>query len=381
VSAGAASGKRLAELRTEIDGLDARLLDILNARASCSIEVGRIKADSQDQVFKPSREKALLEKLIIENEGPLPEKHLRAIYREILSSSRRLQRPQRVAYLGPEGTFSYFAGVEFLGHSAEFIAKPGLEDVFKAVNEGAVELGIIPLENSLHGTVGQSLDLFLAYPAHVQSELFCKISHCVLGHGESYAEAATVYSHPQPLAQCSRWISLNMPEARIIPVESTARAASRAAREQGAVAIGHRGLARLFNLEVLATGIEDLADNWTRFVIIGQKPGQGLGNDRTSLLFTLPDEPGSLVTVLGTLAASGINMKKLESRPMRGEKWKYVFFVDVECDLNAGEYADVLTTLKDQCHTLRLLGSYPAGPYLDVSEADEQAPQTTGGAA
>lgn len=381
MSGGASSDQQLARLRAEIDGLDASLLKILNARAACSIEVGRIKAGSKDQIFKPSREKALLEKLIIENEGPLPEKHLRAIYREILSSSRRLQRPQRVAYLGPEGTFSYFAGVEFLGHNADFIAKPGLEDVFRAVNDGDVELGIIPLENSLQGTVGQSLDLFLAYPAFIQSELFCKISHSVLGNAKSLSEVVTVYSHPQPLAQCSRWISLNMPEARIIPTESTARAASRAAREEGAVAIGHKGLAQLFSLDILATGIEDLADNWTRFVVIGAGHGTAEGNDRTSLLFTLPDKPGSLVTVLDTLAERGINMKKLESRPMRGEKWKYVFFVDVECDLQTQDYADVLKTLKEQCHTLRLLGSYPAGPYLDVSEVDTEPARETGGAA
>jgi chorismate mutase/prephenate dehydratase len=380
VGAGNEIDKRLGELRDEIDALDGKLLALLNARAACSIEVGRIKAGASDQVFKPSREKALLEKLIIENEGPLPEKHLRAIYREILSSSRRLQRPQRVAYLGPEGTFSYFAGVEFLGHNADFVSKPGLEDVFRAVTDGDCELGIIPLENSLHGTVGQSLDMFLSYPAFIQSELFCKINQSVLGRAESLTEVKTVYSHPQPLAQCSRWISTHMPEARIIPTESTAAAADRAAREPGAVAIGHKGLAKLFSLEILASGIEDLADNWTRFVVVGQATGKGEDNDKTSLLFTLPDTPGSLVTVLETLSQRGINMKKLESRPIRGEKWKYVFFVDVECDLENREYADVLETLKRQCHTLRLLGSYPAGPHLEVSEAEPESRPQTGGA-
>lgn len=373
--------KRLNELRNEIDNLDENILALLNARAACSIEVGRIKSGASDQVFKPSREKMLLEKLIIGNEGPLPEKHLRSIYREILSSSRRLQRPQRVAYLGPEGTFSYFAGVEFLGHNADFISKQGLEDVFSAVSRAEAELGIIPLENSLQGTVGQSLDMFLSYPVFIQSELFCKISHSVLGRASSLTEVKTIYSHPQPLVQCSRWISTNMPEARIIPAESTAAAAARASREEGAVAIGHKGLAKLFSLDVLATGIEDLSDNWTRFVVIGQSSGKGEGNDKTSLLFTLPDKPGSLVRVLETLSLRGINMKKLESRPMRGEKWQYVFFVDVECDLETPEYAEVLGTLKHQCHTLRLLGSYPSGPYLDVSEADPAFRRDIGGAA
>lgn len=358
---------RMDALRAEIDTLDRELLALLNRRAACSQEVGRIKAEERDLIFKPFREKEVLAGLAAANTGPLPEEHLRAIYREILSSSRRLQRPQQVAYLGPEGTFSYFAGVEFLGHSVDFVPKAGLEGVFRAVSQGETELGILPLENSLHGTVGQSLDLFLRFEVHVLSELFCKISHTLLSTAPRLADVKAVYSHPQPLAQCDAWLRTNVPGAKLIPAESTAAAAARVAETPGAAAIGHKALAAMFGLNVLARGIEDLPDNWTRFVVIGPRPASGGVRDKTSLLFTVPDKPGALVGVLAALSAHGINMKKLESRPMRGEKWKYVFFVDLECDLGSEAYARALADVAANCHTMRILGSYPQGPSLDVS--------------
>ncbi len=362
-----AIGQRLAELRTEIDAIDLAVLDLLSRRAGCSLEVGRIKAGTRDMIFKPFREKEVMDKLLAVSDGTLPEKHLRAIYREIFSSSRRLQRPQQVAYLGPEGTFSYFAGVEFLGHNADYLPKPSFEDVFSAVSAGEAELGIVPLENSLNGTVGQCLDLFFRHAVYIQSEIFCKISHCCLGKAERLADVKVVYSHPQPLAQCSGWLKANLPSAKVVPVESTAAAAARVVEDPGSVALGHQALAPMFGLSVLAAGIEDLPDNWTRFVVIGLDPADDGHRDKTSLLFTLPDKPGSLAAVLNVLAARGINLKKLESRPMRGEKWKYVFFVDVEADLGRDEYGVALRELGESCHTLRILGSYPAGPSLDVS--------------
>ena len=359
--------KRMEELRSEIDSIDKSLLELLNRRADCSLEVGRVKADARDLIFKPFREKEVMAKLIEASGGTLPEEHLRAIYREIFSSSRRLQRPQQVAYLGPEGTFSYFAGVEFLGHSVDFLPKQGLPGVFEAVATGETELGIIPLENSLHGTVGQSLDLFLRHEVFILSELFCKISHNVLTQAERLSDIKAVYSHPQPLAQCESWLRNNLPSAKLIPTESTAAAAQRVADDPCGAAIGHKALAAMFGLNILARGIEDLPDNWTRFVVIGRAKATEGNRDKTSMLFTLPDKPGSLVSVLSAIAQSGINMKKLESRPMRGEKWKYVFFVDVECDLGREEYARAMAEVAENCHTMRVLGSYPAGPSLDVS--------------
>ena len=362
---------RLKEVRSEIDATDLQLLELLNHRASLSLEVGKLKRGKQDVVFKPFREKEVLDNLNTNNEGPIPLEHLRFIYREIFSSSRALQRPQRVAYLGPEGTFSYFAGVEFLGRAVDYTPQKDLHAVFRAVANKECELGVIPLENSLHGSVGQSLDLFMEHDLYIEAELFCRISHSLLTREKLLADIHTVYSHPQPLGQCSHWLRATLPNARIIPTESTAAAARRVQQEEGTAAIGHGSLADLLKLNILAEHIEDMQDNWTRFVIIGSKPSDGEGQDKTSMLFTVADKPGALANVLNIMAREGLNMKKLESRPMRGEKWRYVFFVDIETDLSKDEYEQVVRELHAECQSLRILGSYPAGQNIDFTKGSD----------
>ena len=360
------AGSELEVLRREINRIDQQLLSLLNERAGLSLRVGRLKSRKQESVFKPFREKDVLQELLQDNPGPLPQEHLAAIYREILSSSRSLQRPQRVVYLGPEGTFSYFAGLHYLGRAADYRPRPGLEDVFRTVRNKEAELGIIPLENSLQGTVGQSLDMFLRYEVYIQAEIFCKISHSLLSASSELQDIEVVYSHPQALQQCTLWLNSHLPQARVVPVESTAAAAKRIQARPGEAAIAHPALSGAYNLQVLYTGIEDLPENWTRFLIIGADVPPPGNRDKTSLLFTLPDRPGSLAGVLNLLAREKVNMKKLESRPLRGEKWQYVFFADLECDLSRSEYSRLLSQLEDASHSLRLLGSYPNGPHLDL---------------
>ncbi len=375
---GRGGAQRLSAIRREIDSVDLELLRLFNRRADLSLEVGRIKATEPGIIFKPLREREVLDGLAAKNPGPLPEEHLRAIWREIFSSSRALQRPQNVAYLGPEGTFSYFAGVEYLGHAASFHPCGDIAQIFEEVSSGQCELGVVPLENSLQGTVGVSFDLFLKHEVFIQAELFSRISHCLLSNAPALAAVRTVYSHPQPLAQCGGWLRAHLPGAALIPVESTAAAAQRAAGQPDAAAIGHGKLADMLGLGVLARRIEDEPGNWTRFVIIGPKsaqPGQSgtaprpmpghTGADKTSLLFTLPDKAGSLSTVLDLLAGNEINMRKLESRPLRGQCWKYVFFADVESDLEDPRHAALLERLRNACTSFRILGSYPTGPQLD----------------
>ncbi len=351
-------------LRASINRLDEQILNVLNERAALSCRIGSLKSGSQEEVFKPFREKDVLKRLQIGNQGPLPNEHLQAIYREILSSSRALQRPQRVVYLGPEGTFSYFAGLHSLGRAADFQARDRLEDVFRAVRNREAELGIIPLENSLQGTVGQSLDLFQNYEVFIQAEVFCRISHSLLAAAASFQDIAVVYSHPQALQQCTGWLANHLPQARIIPAQSTAAAAGRIKDNTGEAAIAHADLAPALGLKVLASGIEDLPENWTRFFVIGPEMPPPGNRDKTSLLFTLPDKPGSLSGVLELLAREKVNMKKLESRPYRGSKWEYVFFADLECDLSRQEYRGLLQDLQMNCHSLRILGSYPNGPSI-----------------
>lgn len=354
----------LEHIREAINQTDRSILKLLNKRAELSLQVGRLKTGSRQEVYKPFREKDVLERLQEENSGPLPGEHLQAIYREILSSSRTLQRPQRVVYLGPEGTFSYFAGLQSLGRAADFQPKGGLEEVFRSVRSRGAELGIIPLENSLQGTVGQSLDLFLRYEVFIQAEVFCRISHSLLAAADTLQDIEVVYSHPQALQQCTTWLQANLPQATVVPVESTAAAARRILGKKGEAAIAHADLAAVLGLKIMRSNIEDLPENWTRFLIIGPEVPPSGNRDKTSLLFTLPDKPGALAGVLGILAREKVNMKKLESRPFRGSKWEYVFFADVECDLSRQEYSGLLQGLRENCHSLRVLGSYPNGPYI-----------------
>lgn len=376
----------LAAIRVGIDAIDRELLDLLNRRAELSLAVGRAKSKEvtsgkAEVIFRPTRERQVLQRLTDNNQGPLQDEHIRSIWREIFSASRSLQRTQRIAYLGPEGTFSYFASVDFLGRAMHYQPQANFTEVFHAVQDGQCDLGVVPLENSLRGSVGQSFDLFLEYNVHIHAEFYARISHCLLAKEESLDAIHTVYSHPQPLAQCDHWIRMHLPHAKIIPTESTAAAARRAAGEDGAAAIGHRSLADLLTLQVLAKAIEDQHQNWTRFVVIGPASPDGAvsntpayipcGNgetEKSSVLFTLPDKPGSLSAVLNLLASSGVNMTKLESRPLAGGQWHYVFFVDMECNLSAPEHAELVGRLRDLCQTLRILGSYTVGTYLDVQK-------------
>ncbi len=369
--------ERLKEIRQEIDLVDSELLQILNKRATLSLEVGRIKAQDGGTIFKPAREREVLERLAKNNNGPLPHAHVRSIWREIFSSSRALQRPQKVAYLGPEGTFSYFAGMEYLGQSVELKPHANFHDIFYAVHGGECELGVVPLENSLQGTVGQCFDLFYNFEVSIQAELFLRINHALLSKASAFTEIKRIYSHPQPLAQCDVWLRANLPQAELVPVESTSAAARHAASDEHSAAIGHSALSDMFSLNILAGSIENSVDNWTRFVIISKAdmdkkmalPEHSSvaesGHKKTSLIFTLIDKPGSLSSMLGALAKSGINMRKLESRPLRlssGECWRYVFFADVEDDITQEKHKELVQTLRELCNSFRVLGAYPTVP-------------------
>ena len=357
--------KALQEMRQRIDTLDKQIVALLNSRAEVSLDVGRYKAERDEPIFMPFREQEVLNKIASSSPGPLPEKHLRVIYKEIMSSSRRLQRPERVVYLGPEGTFSYFAAIEHMGSSANLTPKANFEEIFRAVAEEGAELGVIPLENSIEGTVGQCVDLFMRYPVYIQAEVFSRISHNLMSNADSLEDVEVVYSHPQPLEQCRDWLNSHLRDVPRIPMDSTAAAAKLVAGKKAAAVVGHVKLADIHGFNVLADAIEDQPDNWTRFLVIANAPTKEDKRDKTSILFTLPDKPGALARVLSSLANQNINMTKLESRPFKGEKWKYVFFTDLECDMSNAEYQSLLTSLREQCHTLRVLGTYPAGLHAE----------------
>ncbi|MCL2123548.1 MAG: prephenate dehydratase [Desulfovibrionaceae bacterium] len=376
---------RLHVLRDEIDAADRELLRLLNQRALLSLEVGQVKtqmseAGSPGSIFNPQRERQVLDNLASWNMGALPRQHIENIWREIFSSSRALQRPLRVAYLGPEGTFSHHAALEFLGASLHFTPHADLPDVFRAVHEHRCDMGIAPLENSLQGSVGQVLDLFLEYPLDIQAELYYRINHSLLSRERALSDVHTVYSHSQPLAQCGTWLRANLPQARLIPLESTTAAARRAAQEQGTAAIAHRNLADPLHLHLVSTHIQDAPNNWTRFAVISTLPVLPVKQRQhpqesaiSSLIFTLPDKVGALAAVLNVLAQAGLNMRKLESRPLRTENWKYIFFADLECNLKSPQLWPVFEQINGLCTYCRILGVYPAGPRLDKPEEDLHA--------
>ncbi len=349
----------LGVFREKIDRLDRQIVELLNQRAEVSLGVGRWKAERNEPIYKPFREQEVMDRIARSSPGPLPEKHLRTIYREILSSSRHLQRPERVVFLGPEGTFSYFAAMEHMGSAAALTPKGNFEEIFRAVAEEGAELGVIPLENSIEGTVGQVVDLFMKYTVYIQSEILSRISHSLVSNADRVEDVEVVYSHPQPLGQCREWLRTHLRDVPTIPMESTAEAADVAAGKKTAAVVGHGKLAAMHDMHVLEQSIEDLPDNWTRFLVIGPAPSKEGKRDKTTILFTLPNRPGALARVLTTVAHQGINMTKLESRPVKGEKWKYVFFADLECDFGGDRYEDVLEDIRHQCHTLRVLGAYP----------------------
>lgn len=303
-------------------------------------------------------------------------------------------RPLNVAYLGPKGTFSYFTAKAALPGLRLLPAGdiPGLFAALKEEGPNHADLALVPLENSLRGTVGQSFDLLLEHNARILAELYSHITNCLMSREPDLASIKAVYSHPQPLAQCSRWLRDHLPGAALIAMESTAAAGRRAADEPGAAALGHPLAASMLGLGLLARSIEDDPDNWTRFVIIaaGETSGQSPAilppirpgsrettGMKSSLLFTVEDRPGSLAAVLACLERGGLNMRKLESRPLRRDHpghgaWKYAFFVDVECDLTDAAHAAALHALRSATTSLRFLGGYPMGPQLDTAtEKDE----------
>ncbi|MDR1686200.1 MAG: prephenate dehydratase [Desulfovibrio sp.] len=367
-----AAEDRLERVRADINATDTQLLALLNKRAALSIEAGKIKARDDAPIFRPGREEAILERLAAANKGPLPNDHLRAVYREVLSSSRALQRSLRVAFLGPEGTFSHMACLEYFGRGFTGAPMQRMDAVFAAVEKRDCDLGIVPVENSVYGTVAQSFDLFVTHNVHVQAEWFSRIRLCLISKEHSPGVVRRVYSHPQPLGQCSAWLKDNLPHAELISMESSVFAAERAAGEAGAAAVCRPGMGERLNLNTLASGIEDLPDNLTRFFVIGAEPAAErkapAASLKSSILFIIPDKPGSLATVLQSFFQADINLSKLESRPMRGESWKYIFFADLDCDITAPQYGGLLENLHHICLRVRILGSYHSGRHIRPPE-------------
>lgn len=358
----------LQPIREQIDVLDHQIVETLNRRLALAAEIGRLKHAAGGQIYVPEREDAVLRKVCGLNAGPIKNEALRAIYREIMSAAIALEKPLLIAYLGPEATNTHAAAMKKFGASVGYHAMAAIGDIFTAVEKGEADYAVIPIENSTEGSVRETLDRFVESDLKIVAQIQMDIAHVLVSGGTRLEEITTVYSHPQAIAQCRHWLQRHVPQARLVETASTARAAQRVKEEPGAAAIAGELAARHYGVEVLATGIQDKADNSTRFFVIGKKPtgAVGEGRDMTSLLISLGDDAaahsGALLRMLMPLAERGINLSKIESRPSKRRPWDYYFFVDV-----SGHYEDegmraALAELRKFCPMVKWLGSYPVVP-------------------
>lgn len=347
----------LEDLRKQIDALDDTLLKQLNERIRLAVEVGQVKAADGESVYAPAREKDLLMRLMQENPGPISEKSLRAVYREIMSAALAVEKGIQIAYLGPPATFTHQAAREKFGASVAYHECETITDVFTAVESEVAEYGVVPVENSSDGAVTHTLDQFVSTPLKICAEVYLRISHSLMAACPA-EKIQKIYSKAEAFGQCRRWLMENMPGIDCIPVSSTARAAELAAKEEGAAAIASGAAAELYGLDVLGESIQDSSGNVTRFLVISRSFGPHTGEDKTSVVFSVKHKAGALHDVLSVFRDHELNMTKIESRPSKTKAWEYLFFVDVEGHVEDSQVERALKDVENHC-MLTVLGSYP----------------------
>jgi len=359
----AADDRDLAALREAIDQLDDRLLALLNQRAELAGRVAEHKGATGRAFYVPARERAIVDRLQTANPGPFPTSAIRPVFQEIISACLSLEKGVRVAYLGPEATFTHQAVKRHFGTSAVTIPCGAIPAVFEEVERGLAEFGVVPVENSTEGVVNHTLDSFIDSPLVICGEITVDVDHCLLAQpGVAEAAIERVYSHPQGLAQCRGWLTGNLPRATRIECPSTGDAARRAREDPGGAAIAAELAARAWGLEVLRRGLQDVAVNVTRFLVVGKSfdEAPAVAGDRykTTVLLALPDQAGALFHVLQPLSDHGINMTKIESRPTRRQLWDYVFFIDLDGHCQEPQLAAALEAMRGASRLFKVLGSY-----------------------
>ena len=352
---------RLLTLRKNIDNIDDKLLELLNKRADLVLEVGKIKKKKQSRFHVLEREEAIYKRLTTINKGPFPSMAIRPIFREIISASLSLEKTLNIACLGPEATFSHIAAIQQFGEAAHCIHTRGVPDIFDEVERGRADYGVVPIENSTEGVVNLTLDMFVESSLHICAEVLLAISQCLLSDEENLEEIKVVYSHPQALAQCYSWLSKNLPQAEIKETFSTAIAAKMAKEEKAAAAVASEFAGKIYGLPVCRLSIEDNAQNYTRFWVIGSKSPGRTGNDKTSLMFSIKDGVGALYAILEPFGKNNINLTKIESRPFRKKPWEYIFFIDIEGHIEDRNVSSAIDTVSASADFKKVLGSYPKG--------------------
>ena len=350
--------EKLQQLRKQIDDLDDELLKLINQRAGLAQQIGHLKEDGT--IFRPEREAQVVRRLQGSNKGPLKNDAIAQLFIEVMSQCRALEAPTTVAYLGPEGTFSEMAALKRFGRAVKGYPCASIDDVFRAVENGTAQYGMVPVENSSEGAIGRSLDLLLQSDLQVCGELMLPIHQCLLAKHCDLSAIKTVYSHPQSLGQCQSWLKTHLPQAVRVPVASNAEAARLASETSSSAAICGSQAAARFGLSVCDEDIEDEANNTTRFLLLGKQHVAPSGSDKTSLVMSAENRPGAVHDLLVPLAKHGVSMTKLESRPARSGTWEYIFYVDIEGHQDDVKVAAALDELRKVASLVKVLGSYPA---------------------
>jgi chorismate mutase / prephenate dehydratase len=361
----AKQGKQAVEsIRKQIDSVDAELHELINRRAELARKVGVSKHKEGRLVdfYRPEREAEVLRMALARNrQGPLRDEEVLRLFREIMSACLAQEKPLKVAYLGPEGTYSQSAVLKHFGHSVRALSLASIDEVFQEVQAGNADFGVVPVENSSEGTVNNTLDRFMSTSLHICGEVELRVHHNLIGRMKDLAQVQRVCAHPQALGQCRGWLDEHLPGIERVPVSSNAEGARRARDEKGTAAVAGVVAAEVYALDILAPNIEDSDDNTTRFLVLGSKLLQPSGQDKTTILVSGSEttESGALFRLLEPLANHKVNLTRIESRPSRRRKWDYVFFIDLEGHAADGPVAKALAELRKRASLFRVLGSYP----------------------
>ncbi len=348
----------LDELRAKIDELDARIIEALNERARAAQAIGDLKRHANAPIYVPEREKTIFGKLAQCNIGPLDNRAIQSIYREIISAIRALEKPTSVAFLGPRDTFSHMAALRVFGAAAEYYPLPSFPDVFTEVERKRIDYGVVPVESSMGGSVSDTLDRFISSNLKIVNEVLLHVTQNLLANCR-LTEIKRVYSKDNALLQCRNWLRANLPGIELIETSSTAEAARRAAGEQNTAAIASRLAAQTYNLDILVERIEDAPHNYTRFVVVGHQIVKRTGDDKTAVLVWVKDKPGALYDLLLPFARRDLNLTRIESRPSQQKAWEYVFFIDFLGHIEDQVVQDVLAEAGEHARNLKVLGSFP----------------------
>lgn len=356
--------EKIKDLRVKIDKIDDKILKLIEDRAKTARRIGDVKLKSRSKkdstIYRPAREAVILRRIKASSQGQLPPDNIETIFREIIGTCRSLEMGLTVSYLGPEATFCHLAARNHFGSATVFRPARTIRDIFNHVESGKSNFGVAPIENTTGGTIAETLDSFVDSPLNIVSQVLLRVSHCLLRSTANLDGVRKIYTHPQALMQCWEWMEHNLPRTALEETFSTAEAARRASREKSSAAIASELAAEIYGLNVVAANIEDNARNMTRFMVIGPTMAEKTGRDKTSVLFSLKDESGILHKALEPFSKRKLNLSKIESRPLKGKPWEYIFFIDIAGHCKDRKVKAALSELEQLCHFFKVLGSYPA---------------------